>query len=503
MLKLPIIYMKSVEALLRMKSGEVYKETNKSSIYKGTLLIVGLCIIQFFIDIYLRYARGSVSFLDLLLGRNPYIGTYDYIWFKTSYFLNGEVWRLFTWMFWSQGILQYLIEITVLYMLCRALEKWIGTYKFLITYFVLGIIYLMATYIALGARIHMLFYDYGMGANTLSIIMAIVGVVFTLEFTGGGNPGKRFKIHKSTTIITTLFLFETYIYHIYIDMDRFSPLYAFSFGVLAGLLYSWKNQNIFVLRSDKENKVNNIKYGLENNIENYNINNKATHANSITKHKTSDYIGTIIIIGICIIIFIVDVVMINKDGLVDLYGEATLINWLRCFWKNVEFCTNFSDFILMKTAEVNQGQIWRFFTNVFAHYGLEHMLTNMPVIYFTGKYIEPKIGTLNWISLFLCSSFIVSMSWHLSGSNMTSTGGSSLGLYAFIAIFFLYAFEQGNEIKSRRYETLYVFIYFILGNIPGIGVWGEGHLTSFAVGFVFLFINRGVMKRFTTGKTLG
>jgi hypothetical protein len=28
----------------------------------------------------------------------------------------------------------------------------------------------------------------------------------------------------------------------------------------------------------------------------------------------------------------------------------------------------------------------------------------------------------------------------------------------------------------------------MIGNIPGIGVWGEGHLTSFATGYIAIFM---------------
>jgi membrane associated rhomboid family serine protease len=458
--------------VIYMKQQKTSKRTGKSNLqwiseYKGTTIIIGICLFLFIIDIILRCLTGEIGFIDLLLGRNAYIGTHEFLWFKMHYFLDGQIWRVVSWMFWSQGILHFLAETTVLCLLCAALEKWIGSLKLVFTYIILGLVILLASFLVICARNGSFFIDYGMSAGTLSMIYAIAGVVLTLAFTGGDKEEKRFTLKSYTFVFTAVLFTAVYIYYIYTGIDRFFHLYPFSFGVLTGLIFSKHNQNTFVLESAKR------KDGFP----------------PVTKTKAKKYIGTLSIIGLSTLIFILNAVMINKDILIELYGEANVISWLKCFWNKVDACENLSDWIFnMNTAMVNQGQIWRFFTNVFSHYGLEHMLFNMPVIYFTGKYIEPKIGTIKWVAVFLCSSFVASMSWYLTGANMISTGGSSLGLYAFIALYFLYSFEKGNQIRSRAYEFIFIFIYFMIGNIPGIGVWGEGHLTSFATGYIAIFI---------------
>jgi hypothetical protein len=49
----------------------------------------------------------------------------------------------------------------------------------------------------------------------------------------------------------------------------------------------------------------------------------------------------------------------------------------------------------------------------------------------------------------------------------------------------LFDYEQTS--KPHLYELIYVVLYFILGNIPGIGVKGDNHLQSFLFGLIAFY----------------
>jgi rhomboid protease GluP len=157
-------------------------------------------------------------------------------------------------------------------------------------------------------------------------------------------------------------------------------------------------------------------------------------------------------------------------------------------------CLNYEDF--------KKGQIWRMFTLVYSHYGFEHILFNMPAIFFSGRYIESKYGSFKTLLIFEGSAFFVSVYACILSINSTFSGfgGSSLGIYALLIIFMFTLFQKGQTSKPHRYEVVYVILYFVLGNIPGIGVMGDSHLHSFLFGLIVFCVIAVYTKSNNTSK---
>lgn len=407
-----------------------YYSKGRYKILIGTFLIVAICIGMFLIDCILRISEGT-SFSDIFWGRNPYdSGLYPYIWFKMSLIGEGEVWRVVSWLFWSSGVVSFIVDLCLLVLLCSSIEKRIGTLRFLFFDLLLALTLLASGFVALWANNGFGRIDFGMGASINFFVLVLAGVYLTLQLTKESN--EEYDNNQFTTVVTLVYVITNYSYLICRGWDRFIYLCAFAVGTVGGMLITWNNQKIFI----------------PNKIKNYTI------AREVDRKKSHP--GIVSMVAICIVIYLLSCI----DSM------------------------NVNGYLVVNSDKVREGQWWRLFTNGFTHSGLIHMLTNMPVLYFAGKYVEERIGALRLYLVFMGSTFAVTFSWLLAGANMTQTGGSSLGLYAFIAMFFLYTFKEDSKIRCHKYEFIYIAAYFVIGNVPGIGVWGEGHLSSYLFGFI-------------------
>lgn len=57
---------------------------------------------------------------------------------------------------------------------------------------------------------------------------------------------------------------------------------------------------------------------------------------------------------------------------------------------------------------LEQGQYYRLFTAMFLHFGIQHLLNNMLVLFFIGDYVERAIGKIKYIILYLCAGLAAS-----------------------------------------------------------------------------------------------
>src|SRR5689334_12007874 len=81
----------------------------------------------------------------------------------------------------------------------------------------------------------------------------------------------------------------------------------------------------------------------------------------------------------------------------------------------------------------------RMITNVFVHIGILHLLFNMYGLYFVGRFLEPMLGKVRYITAYFCAGVIaslVSLYWHRN-ENIVSAGasGAIFGMYGvFLAL---------------------------------------------------------------------
>lgn len=137
---------------------------------------------------------------------------------------------------------------------------------------------------------------------------------------------------------------------------------------------------------------------------------------------------------------------------------------------------------------------WMFVTSIFLHGNFWHLFVNLIVLYFFGGELERRIGSTNFLMIFLSSGIIASFG-HLIYSFFTSpvpavgASGALFGVFATLAII-------APEIKVLFFFFIpmrikYALIFFVIYNLILITqetmIASAAHLTGILVGLMFGF----------------
>lgn len=150
---------------------------------------------------------------------------------------------------------------------------------------------------------------------------------------------------------------------------------------------------------------------------------------------------------------------------------------------------------LSRTGILN-GYIWQFFTYMFLHGGVMHLLVNMFTLYFAGREVEALTGRAHFLGIFFLGGLIGGVAQIVAvsgGSLMGASAGVFAILIAFTTIFpevqltCLIFFVIPLRIKAKYLAMILVLssIAFVLtGSIQEIG--HVAHLGGCLVGWVYV-----------------
>lgn len=195
------------------------------------------------------------------------------------------------------------------------------------------------------------------------------------------------------------------------------------------------------------------------------------------------YAGTVIFIAVNILLF----VFLGNDYAKDIGGGYV--------WNDVFDISN----------------MVRSFVDVFVHGDWSHVLLNMLCFTFCGIYIERKIGTLNFILLYLGFSFLAGNISSAARNTVSHHGASGL-IYmcnAYIILDYIFTFiykEEKNKTNTILGAIIIFCIYlsmsFYVGNTLIFMVYPHGliyniaHWASFFAGIIVtLLIKMGEFKK--------
>lgn len=428
--------------------------------YRLTIILGILFCGAFIFDSILRFQNDNF-FTDYLMGNNFGAGLYKHIWFKGSLVVNGEFWRIFTWPFFSNGLINFIIDFTILILLLSGLERKLGTLHTAVRVLAVHLVYTGMLWLTRGLAYSTI--DIGFVSTNL-FLFGLIGIYLIEKFIYDDEGMLKKSKLKEWLVIG--YAVVSLIKQIVEQSTGYGFLYALSIGILISFLFNYK---------------------------------KCCMLNrEIPIYKKKFCYVTYSIIAISVFVFIFDVVFASGEIKAELYTDFSFSKWLNYFMYHTGDNNGaVSNWLCLNYEDLKKGQVWRMFTLVYSHYGFQHILLNIPAIFLSGRYIESKYGSVKTFLIFEGSALFVSIYACLISINRTFSGfgGSSLGIYAFLIVFMLMLFEKGQISKPHLYELIYVFSYFILGNISGIGVMGDNHLHSFLFGLIaFYVIRRSTQK---------
>ena len=145
---------------------------------------------------------------------------------------------------------------------------------------------------------------------------------------------------------------------------------------------------------------------------------------------------------------------------------------------------------------VKEDQWWRLLTCVFLHGGLMHLVTNMFGLIFVSIFLEPLLGRIKYLSVYLLTGIVASLAsiwWH---DDVVSVGasGAIFGLYGvFLALLLRRVYPPSFSKSFLVGTSIFVGINLLMGLSGGID--NAAHIGGLLSGFII-----GVILSFTLNR---
>ncbi|MCB9133781.1 MAG: rhomboid family intramembrane serine protease [Anaerolineales bacterium] len=160
--------------------------------------------------------------------------------------------------------------------------------------------------------------------------------------------------------------------------------------------------------------------------------------------------------------------------------------------------TDYPALLGMKVNDwIVQGELWRFFTPMFLHGGLLHILFNMYALRALGPVLEQHYGHGRFLALYILAGFAGNVaSFALSVNPSLGASTSLFGLFGAEGVFLYHnqnLFGERAKAGLRQIFTLGV-INLLFGLTPGMNIDNWGHLGGLVGGVLFSWFAGPLLK---------
>lgn len=154
-------------------------------------------------------------------------------------------------------------------------------------------------------------------------------------------------------------------------------------------------------------------------------------------------------------------------------------------------CTFTGDLLYNKGAfdvkELLQGGAYRLFTSMFLHWGVQHLFSNMVVLYYVGALVERELGPLPYAVLYLLSGLagnIFSAGYELiTGSYGSSVGASGAVFGVEGALLLLVMLRRGRLSTMTTGRVAFAIAFSLYCGFTSAGVNNAAHVGGVLMGF--------------------
>lgn len=148
--------------------------------------------------------------------------------------------------------------------------------------------------------------------------------------------------------------------------------------------------------------------------------------------------------------------------------------------------------------DVNGGEWWRLITSGFLHADPLHLLLNMVGVFFLGQILEPALGTVRYVALYLGSLLVGSLGVLLLTPEANTLGASG-AVFGLLGAAFLIMRQRGVD-PMRSFIGPLLILNIVLTFRPGISI--GAHLGGLAGGVLCAWLI-GTADRGRRGRELG
>lgn len=186
------------------------------------------------------------------------------------------------------------------------------------------------------------------------------------------------------------------------------------------------------------------------------------------KLNLSDTFVTIGILVVLLLVFIAEIVMGGSENNSTLLKLGAMSNY----------------------TVVVGGQWWRLFTAQFLHIGVLHLVSNAIIIYYMGMYMEPLLGHIRFLVIYLLSGVGGNLLSLALGNDFAISAGASTALFGlFGAMTAVGIHNRQNPVIAflgRQAFALAIINLALDIFMPGIDI--QGHIGGLITGFLIAVI---------------
>lgn len=136
---------------------------------------------------------------------------------------------------------------------------------------------------------------------------------------------------------------------------------------------------------------------------------------------------------------------------------------------------------------LENGEIYRIFTSMFLHFGIEHLLNNMLVLFVLGQRLEPTVGKIRFLLIYFLGGVggnMISFYMEASGGEATVSAGASGAVFAVMGAMIYVLLRNKGRVKDLSARQIFVMAVFSLYfGFASSGVDNAAHVGGMLCGF--------------------
>lgn len=153
---------------------------------------------------------------------------------------------------------------------------------------------------------------------------------------------------------------------------------------------------------------------------------------------------------------------------------------------------------------MEDGSYYRMITSMFLHWDIQHLFSNMIVLYYIGEIVEKKIGHIPYVVLYLLSGIagnVFSMGYELyMGEYYSSVGASGAVFGVEGALFLLVILNHGKLGYMTAGRLAFAIMFSLYSGFTATNINNAAHVGGVLMGFAATAVIMIMRPRTRTGK---
>lgn len=137
---------------------------------------------------------------------------------------------------------------------------------------------------------------------------------------------------------------------------------------------------------------------------------------------------------------------------------------------------------------LEDGEYYRLFTSMFLHFGIEHLLNNMLILFVIGGRLERTIGKIRFLMIYILGGLagnLISMIWELKTMDYGVSAGASGAVFAVTgALIYVVIHHKGRVEDLSTKQILFMAALSLYLGFTSTGVNNAAHVGGLLTGFI-------------------